>query len=179
MALAVLVMALFQDAGQKDPKPPITLSEISERGVVGKLGVPLGTSVAIQAEIVDGGALRRKSTVSSYLLHVTHVDGKKLERPLNMNFYVFPLTFDFRKLPLASSHSRFDKVLDDVNERALTREERMAKKRDYIGSVVNLAAYETGGYTGIPLTLPEGVIAWPDTGFHFAPQLIVLKSLEQ
>ena len=177
-ALLVLMMAFLQDVKQRDSKPPISLSEISERGVIGNLGFPLGTSVTIQAEIIDGKTLRTKSTVSAYLLRVTHIEGEKLERPKNMRFYVFPLTFDLEKLPLASSHHRFDKLLDKMNEKPLTPKERAAKKSNYVGRIVKLAAYETGGYTGIPHTLPEGVPAWPGTGFHFAPQLIILKSLE-
>ncbi len=56
--LALLMMTLLQDAKHRDSQPPISLTEISERGVIGNLGVPLGTSVSIQAEIIDGRSLR-------------------------------------------------------------------------------------------------------------------------
>ena len=177
-AMALLMMTLHQGVEHKDSKPPISLAEISERGVVGSLGVPLGTSVAIQAEIIDGRSLRTKSTVSIYLLRVTHVEGKKLERPINMRFDVFPLTFDFEKLPLASSHHGFKKLLNEISEKPLTPQEHAAQKDAYVGKIVKLTGYETGGYTGIPHNLPDEIPAWPDAGFHFSPQLIILKSLE-
>jgi hypothetical protein len=177
-SLAVLMMTFLQDVEHRDSNPPISLTEISERGVIGNLGVPLGTSVAIQAEIIDGRSLRTKSTVSIYLLRVTHIEGKKLERPKNMRFDVFPLTFDFEKLTLASSHHGFNKLLDEINEKQLTPKKRAAQKDNYVGKIVKLAGYETGGYRGIPHKLPDGIPAWPDTGFHFSPQLIILKSLE-
>ncbi|QEG21967.1 hypothetical protein [Mariniblastus fucicola] len=178
LVACLLLTVLLQESETEDPKLPIPLDEISERGVMGKLGVPLGTSIAIEAQIIDGNTLRKKSTVSTYLLRVTHVDGQKLERTRDMRFGVFPLSFDFQKMPLASTHSGFNKLLDEINTQPLTKRERIEKKKDYVGTVVKLWCYETGGYVGTPDNLPEGIGGWPDTGFHFSPRLLVLKLVE-
>ena len=83
----VAVAIASSSYGQDQPtESPITLEELNRRNVVGNLGLPLGTAVDIEAEVVSGRSLRQKGYDSLYLLKVTHVDGKELNVPPLMQF---------------------------------------------------------------------------------------------
>jgi hypothetical protein len=79
---------------------------------------------------------------------------------------------------LAGSHYRLKTLLEEVHDGNLTQNDIANYRKKMVGSVVNLAAYETGEFSGIPHNLPEGVIAWQDSGFGFSSSLVVLKYLE-
>jgi len=67
---------------------PVKPEELHRRSVVGRVGLPLGTAVEVEAEIISGTSLRRKESDSHDLLKVTHIDGRKVETPPVMRFSV-------------------------------------------------------------------------------------------
>ena len=56
--------------------------------MIGSLGVALGRATEIDAVVISGRDLRRKGFDSLYLLKVTHVGGKKLDKPTPLRFSV-------------------------------------------------------------------------------------------
>jgi len=68
----------------------ITVADLNERGVVGRLGVPLGTVVQITATLIDGRELHDKEHQSDRLLKVTRVDGQDLREAQILEFRPHP-----------------------------------------------------------------------------------------
>lgn len=124
----------------------LSLSSLTERPVIGALGVPLGTSVEIRATVVAGSELRAKAYDGSTLLRVTEVDGRPLSPPPLLEIQV----------PSFAS----------VKEQALVRE--------HASNPARLVVYEVGRYAGIPRNLPKDVPVWQDRGFGFSTSLVVL-----
>jgi hypothetical protein len=64
---------------EEKKEKPITLDELSRRGVEGQLGQTLGTVVTIEGEVVDGSYTGKKAHSSETLLRVTSVNGSELK----------------------------------------------------------------------------------------------------
>jgi hypothetical protein len=167
VAFVIVSVGTAQDDAAKGP---ITYPELYKRGVVGRLGVPLGTAVEIKAEVVSGDTTRRKVLRGVYLLKVTHVDGKELASPPLMQYTV---PFGGIEIPNCPRNSFFEGPRDAEAERIESA--RIAKlERSYVGKVVRLVAYERGCFDGIPERLPDDVPLWQGSGFAFGPSLAVL-----
>lgn len=89
-ALAMVVVAGFVFGGiflfsnghadkQLHPVEPISVSELSRRPVVGRLGHSLGEIVTIEGTVADGSSTRAKADEGKMLLRVQIVSGKRLE----------------------------------------------------------------------------------------------------
>ncbi|QDU58848.1 hypothetical protein Pan181_50880 [Aeoliella mucimassa] len=149
---------------------PITLEELNRRQVIGKLGMPLGTCVEIQAQVVANPTPNKGAYDHDYLLNVTHANGKLLPQSQ---------LIEFRSLRHADSRLvndsfRLYEMKTGQKARSLNSEQIAELEKGYVGKVVHLAAYETGSFSGIPRNLPSEVPIWQGRGYHFRSSLIVI-----
>jgi hypothetical protein len=158
--------------GQEKPtEVPITVEELNRRNVIGNLGLPLGTTVEIEAEVVSGRDLRRKGYELVYLLKVTRVDGKELKPAPLMEFSVK----NFASLELPNRAFDLYEMKHGKAEDWLNMPQIAELEKDYVGKKVRLAVYEVGSFHGLPTPLPEDVGLWADVGFQFSTSLTVLS----
>lgn len=158
--------------GQDQPsEAPITLKELNRRNVVGSLGLPLGTAVEIEAEVVSGRSMRRKGYDSLYLLKVLSVDGKELSTSPLMQFS----SPGFAGVELANHTFALYELKHGTKAKSLNSTQIAELEKGYVGKEVRLVVYEVGSFHGIPDQLPEDVPAWADFGFHFSTSLTVLN----
>jgi hypothetical protein len=139
--------------------------------VVGKLGLPLGTAVEIEAEVVSGQSLRIKGYDSLYLLKVTHVDGKELSKPPLLRFSA-P---GFASAKLANHTFALYEMKHGTKAKSLDSSQVAELEKGYVGKTVRLVVYETGSFSGAPSKLPKDVPVWADFAFHFSTSLTVLN----
>jgi hypothetical protein len=156
--------------GRPAAPQPVAAEPIVKPPATGSLGVPFGTVVEIRATVIAGRELQSKALVSRYLLRVTEMNGRPLPTPQTMEFRV-P---GFVRVALASGNFDLYELKNGKPTGSLTGEQIAELEKGYVGKQVRLAAYETGGYTGVPDNLPEDVPTWQDYGFHFRSYLIVL-----
>jgi len=183
-ASVFLSVAHSQDKQTQPQAPAISLEELRHRTVVGKLGVPLGQVVEIQATIVAGSELRSKAHVSQYFLQVTHVERKKLKKAPLLEFSS-PRIFGVK---IASNHNDLVKMKTGKVSGGISSEKINKLEKGYIGKSLRLVAYESGCFSGIPNhisdTAREGLSKsfpwWQDRGFGFSTSLTVLaeKSMQ-
>lgn len=169
-ALAVLGVGSIAFSQDATGEPAITAGELSDRPVIGRLGVPLGTVTEIQAEIFAGRELRQKRYMSDYLLKVTHVAGKELARTRLLKFSV-PRIADVN---LAANPFDLYELRNGKRATGLDDAQIVRLEEGYVGKTVRLVVYETGGFSGIPRNMPEGVTSWADVSFSFSTSLVVL-----
>jgi hypothetical protein len=104
----------------EDSGVAISYSDIQTHGVIGQLGLKLGTVTNVSGTIISGGELRTKAADGRYFLKISHVDQKQLNSPLILGFHIPPWV----NVKLAS----------DSN----------------VGQKVELMAFEEGEFTGLP-----------------------------
>ena len=150
--IAVVLTLLILSACESTSTHPISVDELSKREVIGKLGVPLGTAVEVEATVVDGSTLRMKAYDGLYLLKVTRVESNVLKDPQIFEF----LVPGFIDVDLPSSKSDG------------------STPKDYTGKRVTLVVYEVGEFNGLPRNLPGDVLVWADRGFYLYTSLEVL-----
>lgn len=172
-------LCLFGSTWQAQTKPklkpeskqvPVTTAELNQRTLQGQLGLPLGTATEIDAEIISGRSLRQKKYQSAYLLNVTHVAGKKLDKNITLEFYV-PA---FASVKIANHTFALYELKNGKRTGRLSSTQIDELEKGYVGKSVRLVVYESGGFTGIPNNLPEDVPVWQDTSFHFSTSINVL-----
>jgi hypothetical protein len=86
LLLALIPALLFAVGARSDPRP--SLADLGG-GVIGALGVPLGTIVTLEGEIVDGSSLAEKALSDRPVLMVESVDGTPLAAPVLLTFTWF------------------------------------------------------------------------------------------
>lgn len=168
VALALAGSSYGQD---QSTEPPVTLEELNRRNVVGKLGLPLGTAVEIEAEVVSGRSLRRKGYDSLYLLKVMNVDDRELNPPPLMRFS----SPGFASVELSSHTFALYEMKQGRKAKSLDSTQIAELEKGYVGKEVRLVVYEVGSFHGIPNQLPKDVPVWADFGFHFSTSLTVLN----
>ena len=178
MHKACLLNVLFIAFGsvavaQEAAKLPITLDELNTRQVVGALGKPLGTAVEIEAKVIAGSELRLKQYASAYLLKVSHVDRKRLERPVMLRF-----STGFSDVELANDHFSLYELKNHKKTGSLNSSQINELEKGYVGKSVRLAVYEVGYFRGRPTKLPDDAPLWADVGFHFDTSLEILANRE-
>lgn len=142
--------------------------------IIGRLGVPLGTVVEIEAVILDGDTLNTKAGAGTYLLKIEKVGGKNLIHPVISDFGVHP----WDDIKLANDPFSLYKVITGAEAHSLKGDDIERFKKGYIGSRCRLLVYESGGFSGIPNGLPGDYMLWQDHGFGFETYLFVLRVLE-
>jgi len=170
--LCVAVLLASNSYGQEQQaEAPITLEELNRRNVIGNLGLPLGTAVEIEADVVSGSSLRSKAFDSLYLLKVTHVDGKELKNSPLMRFS----TPGFASVELANHTFALYEMKHGEKPKRLDSLQIVELEKSYVGKKVRLVVYEVGSFHGIPNQMPKDVPVWADVGFHFSTSLTVLN----
>ena len=175
LLIGVCLAIASNACGQDKSGPPITLEELNRRNVIGELGLPLGTIAEIEAEMISGSSLRIKGYESLYLLKVTHVDGKKLNKPPLMRFNA-PL---FAPAKLPNGPFALYEMRTGAKAKSLTDSQEAELEKGYVGKTFRLVAYEQGCFRGIPHKLPEDVPVWADSVFHFATSLTILAERDK
>lgn len=150
------------EAAKETPKT-ITVDELNSLRVIGKLGIPLGKVVEMQATVVVGGG----KDSSRYYLKVTAVAGKPLKEPVVMRFR--SLSEDIPASSFDLYKGRNGKIAESLTEEVLKPLEK-----DYVGSEVTFSAYEGGAFTGIPEGLPDPG-TWQGFSFQFVPEITVIS----
>ncbi|MEX2212798.1 MAG: hypothetical protein WD768_01635 [Phycisphaeraceae bacterium] len=143
---------------------------MAERDVIGKLGVPLGTVVEIQATIIAGRELRMKAYDGLYLLKVTHVGARLLEEPPVLEFSV-P---GFIDVELPSDHRSLVEMIKREEEKHPGRAKTNDIEKGFVGRTVKLVVHEVGTFSGLPRNRPNDVPVWADRGFSLRTSLEVL-----
>lgn len=162
-------------AQNESVETPITLEELHRRQLLGQLGLPLGTVATIDAVVTSGDETRVKAHQGLYLLTVTHVNGKPLEKPPLMRFAVDSL-FTTPNLPHLKQSLLFGANKEGGNTAASQKE----IEKEYVAKTRRLVVYESGGYAGIPDNLAKGVPLAGAAGFKFgfSTSLTVLAEAE-
>ncbi len=71
---------------------PIPLAEVRERGIQGRLGVPLGTIVHLKGEAVANRSQAKVHASVPFFLKITRVDDRSLEAPILFPHYPSRMT---------------------------------------------------------------------------------------
>ncbi|HYG78148.1 MAG TPA: hypothetical protein VEK08_24295 [Planctomycetota bacterium] len=148
---------------------PIHVDMLNQHDVIGKLGLPLGHTADIEAEIVSGESMKMKEYWGRYLLKVSSVNGVPLR---TQPILTFQLPFGNGKL--ANDHFKLYEMKKGKRASSLSNLEIKEIEKGYVGSVVKLIVYEAGEFYGLPKVLPPEVDVWADRGFHFSTYLEVL-----
>jgi hypothetical protein len=125
----------------------LSVRDLNDRPVLGALGIPLGSVARVRAVLTTGNS---KDDADRYRLRVTRVDTRDLSEPVELDFTLAP-----------GAHA----ILPRVRE----------SEPDYVGRQVDLIAYETGAFSGIPTRGLEGYANWQGRAFHFTTSLEVLE----
>jgi len=169
-AVSIIAVTLFAHSQETAKAPPLTVDELMQRPVIGELGLPLGTATEIQAGIVSGDSLNEKGFELLYLLNVTHVGGKKLDRPRMLEFSV-P---GFTGVKLANHTFGLYELKHGKKAGSLDSAQIKTLEQGYVGKTVRLVVYEVGDFSGVPHELPKDVPVWAGRTFHFSTSLVVL-----
>ena len=144
LTFALLIVSASLSAAER--AAPILIEEIHARGFAGYLGLPLGTVCKIEAIVIDGDALRIKSTVGKYLLKVHSVDGKPLAKQPTMRFGGYS---KLRETP-PSNHTELYEQRLGKRLRSTNTEEMRKLERGYVGSTQRLLSTKQQGSKGLP-----------------------------
>ena len=155
----------------------LTTNEIIRAEVIGKLGLPLGTCVDVQATVEAAKKPTSKQNSGKYFLKITHVSGKKLAIPLFERFYIHH--FASETVQLADSEMSLYKLKKGQPEGWVDSDEIKKLEDDYLSKVVYLTVYENGGFRGVPKNLPKSVRVWPGVGYGFSSEVCVIDQKEK
>jgi sulfatase modifying factor 1 len=109
--------------------------------VIGHLGVPLGWTVRAEAVVVDGDSLKRKEYLGQYLLNIDSINGKKIKKPLLMDFS------DRTRLIPNDQFKRYEYV-EGHPTGGLNSEIKARINKGYVGNRYDLLIYEDGVFSG-------------------------------
>ena len=147
--------------------------------VVGRMGVPLGKVVQIEAIVVSGDSTRMKAHAGKYLLKVLSV-GTDVHLA-NMPVYEFSGGGE----KLAPDSFSLYKMKKGKSTGTLTGDEVRELEKDYVGRGFTLLVYESGKFWGMPQGMPRDPNEDPDVingpsmpGFGF-PYLQVVRVLKE
>lgn len=135
---------------------PILIDEINSRGVLGRLGHPLGTVLTVEGVVFCGDAVPNKNHEGRIWLDVQTVDGQSLDETERFQF-------DLKEF---APHG-ID--IDDDDLPPIMTESH--------GDGFKCLVFETGGFTGGPR---DGIIDVPIQAgrfWRFESQLVVIRDL--
>ncbi len=138
----------------------------------GRLGIPLGHAVEIEAQVVLNLSAGEKDDVHNYRLKVTEIGTNVMANPPVCPFW--DKSSSNQKLA-NDGLSLYELKMGHPVNGVLWTTELEELERDYIGRSYRLLVYETGCFQGIPRNLPKGYFVWQDRGFRFDTNLIVLQ----
>jgi hypothetical protein len=149
---------------------PIRVEPLRELSVIGQLNLPLGTVTDVGATIISGEELNDKAHQSAYLLRVSRIGGRVLDKPMVMEFEV-P---SFISVDLANDVFDLYELKHGERIGSLQPEQIKEIEQGYVGRTVQLIVYETGSFSGVPMNLPPDFVTWQDRMFGFSTRLVVL-----
>ena len=88
ICIAFLLVTGFAAFVQAEDKV-IHYTELGTSGVIGSLGVPLGTVVIVEGVVVDDGYRQSKEDEGAILLKIEKVDSKKLDKEVILRMATF------------------------------------------------------------------------------------------
>lgn len=135
-----------------------------------KLSVPFGTISKMNIEIVDGDELHDKYHQGSFLIKIKSVDSLPLSVPVIIEFK--DETGNFPGDGFELYKKLYGKKTGTISSGISTK-----MKKKYVGRGFNIAAYETGEFTGIPNEYYKYQPERQDYGFHFRNYIIIVGDL--
>ncbi len=145
------------------PKIPSTSVEVL-------LNRPLGTLVKLQVEVFDGDLTQQKQYEGEYLFKIKSIDNKQTTDTILMSFKDETGKFSTNDFELYKN--LYGK---DTGILSSTQVDKM--KKEYVGKVFNIVAYETGEFSGIPDGYFDYQPIRADMPFHFKNYLVVISDL--
>lgn len=129
-----------------------------------------GTLLKIEVEIFDGDLTQRKEYEGIYLFKIKTVDNKQTTDTILMRF-----RDETGKFP--TDAFELYKYLYGKNAGSISSEQADKMKREYVGKVFSIVAYESGEFTGMPEGYSEYQGEKADMDFHFQNYLVVVADL--
>lgn len=83
---AVSIGCVSSEGQTTQPDRPMSLHEISQRGIEGLLGIRLGTIVTIEGEVVANQSRSKMDSVEPFFLRIDSIDGRPLTAPVQYRF---------------------------------------------------------------------------------------------
>jgi hypothetical protein len=83
---AALVGSLGGGPATQPAAIPVPLGDVRDKGVMGELGVPLGTMVTVSGKAVPNNSRSKANEGEPLFLQITSVDGKALSKPVEYPF---------------------------------------------------------------------------------------------
>lgn len=149
----------------KQERKRISVDELNELKIIGKLGIPLGQAVEMKATVIAG---KGKADDNIYFLRVTSISGKILKEPVTMRFRSAEPGDPFPANGFELYKHKTGKTAD-----ALMGDVKKLLEKDYVGSEVKFLGFESGSFSGTPEGLPDPD-TWQGTNFQFVPELVVI-----
>ena len=172
LALA-LVAAVPAGCDRTPARSPVTLDELSKRGIVGALGVPPGRIVRLESTVLSGDALKTKGDSGRYFVVVDKIEGKPVPTPVRISFGYAP----GRAGPLQPGRFARDTFLHATKTGTLTAEMMRELDRNDVGRRFRASGDESDRFPGIPEGLPPAILR-QDRGYGFENGLILTDSAE-
>ena len=170
---------------EQSEAPAIAKSRLSVRQLrnhkfelIGDPGLPLGTVAELTAVIVSAEELRpvtKGGGEGHYLLSVTHVDQRALKTPVVIEFSPHRMT----EPPLVNNAFALHEFKKGRKTGQLNSVQIKELESGYVNRTVNIVAYESGEFRGMPRNLPKGMGIWQDMSYHFENSLVVLSLRER
>ncbi len=157
------------------PGRPIDAARIfqGEVAIIGLLGLPLGTTAAVEAVVIRASPFANGLAVggrTEYGLLVDKVNGRSLGRAVALPFFLG--IFSYAKLGRNDAELR-DSLNFLLSAQEMTLAEAEEAQRRHLGSRHALVVYESGGFSGVP-TLPAKQLRWSGPPFGFCTWLNVM-----
>ncbi len=171
LVVCLVIGTLAQSQEPAAVKKSITVSALNEMDVIGKLGIPLGEVVEVQAVIVSGSKIGAKELEGKFLLRIESINDKSLEKPTVERFRVLP----FSGAEIANDHFDLYELKTGKKTGRLDSNQIKELEKDYVSKKVKLLVYESGSFEGMPNKLPDDAPLVQATDFRFRTHLMVLK----
>ena len=152
---------------KNDDHKTISVNDLSELKIIGKLGIPLGKLVEMRATIIEGEG---KMDSTRYFLKVTSIAGNPLKEPVVIRFCSFP------RSPFPTNCFELYEQKKKQKAGNITQEVRKALEKDYIGTEVQFLGFESGAFMGLPEGVPHPG-TWQSPDFHFISELMIFSEI--
>jgi hypothetical protein len=164
---------LYSAEAGNDDRKSISVDALNDLKIIGKLGIPLGKAVEMEATIISGSDTGLKQHDGDYLLKLQSVGGKSLTAPVVMSFRgQHESSAPFPRNAFELHQQNFPKKAGIISDELLKQLEK-----NFVGIQVKFLGYESGRFGGVPNGLPKAYPVWADTGFGFQSELVVLEKL--
>jgi len=137
----------------------ISVDELNQIPVIGRLGVPMGDVALVKAVLVTD---KQDAFDGDYLLEVTQVNGKPCEPPI-----LFPFEIHLSQ-PTRTEEGGFFFFFESMSR----------PHQRFLGDELILQVYELGCFSGSPRGLPFGSWTWKGREYHFSSRLRIVYEMK-